>query len=149
MAVDPASARNPKWLTFQEVFSEFGRGTLSSSSPASRRTGFMAFSSHRREPHMEAPRSDRRELSKSAPVLIRSRVTVSPQFDRMNRLLIRSHFSTLFSAMMEEGLLIVSVRDTLRGILDSSSWNVCVWMHHYCSFMADRDTDRFINNLLS
>jgi hypothetical protein len=142
-------SRNPKQMTFREVFSEFGKGTLSSSSPASRRGSFMAFSPHHRR---SVSREDANRPSVSARVSSRPPQRYSSAaFERLNSLLLRSHFTSIFSAMHEEGLIDSELKHELLESLNHPNWireSITNWIRFYAIFIEDRDLTRFINNLL-
>lgn len=138
----PYSARNPKQMTFREVFSEFGKGTLSSSSPASRRGAYMAFSPHRKR-SQSAPRK------RVAKVGLGERFS---SFDRMHSVLVRSHFTALFTALHEEGLCDGPQYAQLLSVMKRVSWESHVlpaWLSRYAEFATNRDAVEFVGYLIS
>ena len=124
------TARNPKQMTFHEVFSEFGKGTLSSSSPASRRTGYMAFSSH----HKPSIRPTSARLER--PVSRRT------GFEQLNCVLLKSHFTAIISALTEDGLMSMESKQRLLNGMRKIDWEETVlsgWMQAYAEYTCTRD----------
>ena len=109
----------------------------------------MAFSPHRR-------RSISREELNRQPVSARSSFQPmhrfsSGTFERLNGILLRSHFTSIFSAMKEEGLIDHEIKDELISSLNHPDWvrdSVVNWTRCYAMFIEDRDLTRFINNLM-
>ena len=149
-------ARNPKELTFREVFSQFGRGTLPSSSPASRRMGYMAFSPHRRRASWRELKLVRPQSAVAGrPILASARLPPTTSrdssFDRLNAILLKSHFSSLFSAMSDEGFLESTIRTSLTTIMARPDWAVArlpSWMRLYTQYVESRNLNRFVEALL-
>ena len=101
----------------------------------------MSFSNHHRSRYITTPSKGRSGYDD---------VDVST-FDRIQRILIKSHFAALFTALVESGLLSSTDRDILLGRMDrpdfDKSLGVC-WMRHYAKYSESRDLSSFLISIL-
>lgn len=141
-----SSRKNPKQMTFQEVYSGFSTGTLTSSSPASRRTAYMGFSEHRRPSvrSHSAPRTGRVSTQPSLPP--------STNFEKVHSILIRSHFSALMTGLHENGSLSSQQYANTCASMKLKSWEsntLPSWMSAYVQFIHTKDVASFVNSLVA
>ena len=140
--------RNPQLMTFREVFSEFGTGTLSSSSPASRRSSHMSFTPHRREGSASRPSSARSTPTARPRRRPRPKEKSSELFHRMNVLLLRSHYGAIISTLYEDGWVNGSQRDRLLEYINNNRNHSNELNEIYFNYLKSKQISNFLTNLI-
>ena len=160
-------SRNPGQMTFREVYSEFATGTLSSSSPASRRTGYMGFTHHRRQPdhinpkHSQSMSNGERHCASVRPrsaASYRSEVpktnsvsSGSSSFEKRHSAMIHGYFANLLAALHEDGLCGSAEYGDLVSCMRPTCWEretLPHWITKYAEYVNSGDGPEFVRSLI-
>ena len=146
--------------TFNEIYTGFGAGRLSSASLASKRVSFLTFSDHRKRSDSPTRRAsdDSNGLNQHVPrgtcdeqPECTPHAVSGPDFDRLNAILLRSHFSTLFRLLADRDHIDSGTAERLIAIMNRPDWasaRAHMWMLHYATYMRRHDLTEFVENLV-
>ena len=130
-------SRDPSRTPFREVYWEFGRGTMTTSSAASRRRGYMSFSNHHRT--SSRPKKE-----------LRHNLDYSPFFS-IDMILLKSHFSAIFTALLESDIISLGEKERLIREMDRPDFEkhtAIIWMRNYTRYIESRDLTVFLNSFM-
>jgi len=131
------TSRDPTKTPFKEVYWEFGRGTMTTSSVASRRRSYMSFSNHHRT-NSRGPNHTSEDADSSA-------------FFNLDMILLKSHFSAILTALQESQLISQLDKERLVRHMDRPDFEkhtAIVWMRNYTRYIESRNLTVFLSSFM-
>lgn len=125
-----------------EALASYEHGTAHFASPASRRVSFMTFSKYHKHQDHSLPCAKPYQKNSMSPDA-RER-----KFHRINNVLLKAHFASILSALVDFQLISGSMYEKLLLVIDHAHWEsvaMPMWARAYARYMRTGDLSYFVS----